>query len=870
MYQSPAVKKLLPIDPVLPRVIAHLRDHRNLVLVATPGAGKTTRVPPALLDAGLLPPDRPNLVMLQPRRVAARATAEWIAQENGWTLGREVGYHVRFDRKLTRDTRLRVITEGILTRQLVDDPYLDTVGCVILDEFHERSLHSDIAIALLRELQLTVRDDLMLIVMSATIEAGPVAAFLGDCPVVQVEGRTHPVEIVHLGPGQPSALPDRVVAALEHLTAGNEAGDVLVFLPGAEEIRRTQSRLESLARRHDLLLLPLYGSLGADEQMRALRPANQRKVVLATNIAETSLTIDGVTTVIDSGLARVASYDPQRGLDRLDLSQISKASATQRAGRAGRTAPGRCLRLWSAREHLAMDDFDAPEVRRVDLAATVLALHAWGYSDPRTFGWYEPPPDEALQSAEQLLSMLGALEAGKITPLGPRMLALPVHPRLARLLIGAAEAGRLEDGAAIAALLSEKDITLPPQPGPGPRAPTARGDSDLLIRLERLAEAQRDRFSMRLRDRDIDPLTARRVAQVRDELLRAGRDLQSRVSDDRDILLKLPLLAYPDRVVRRRGAEPRSGVMVGGGGVRLAAESVVWKHEFFVALDARHDARSIAQEALVRLASGIEPAWLEQLFPGSIRRERGAVFDEQRGRVVGRGATYYRDLLLREDHDAVVDAATASRVLAEYVTPARARQLLQLDDHARAWLARLALLVRAMPDQPWPRVDDDAVLREVVDVACRGKRSLDELPRALLSALQDMLQYPLDRMLDTEAPETIEVPSGSRIRLEYPQQSNADAIQPPVLAVRLQEIFGWIDTPRVAGGRVAVLLQLLAPNFRPVQITHDLRSFWSSTYFQVRKDLRTRYPKHAWPEDPLGAIAQARGRHQPRGPRAKR
>ena len=407
----------LPIDAVLPEVVARLREPgRSLVLVAPPGAGKTTRVPPAVLRAGLLSREHPNLVMLQPRRVAARASAERIADENGWQLGREVGYHVRFDRRLGPDTRLRVLTEGILTRQLLADPFLEGVGAVLLDEFHERSLHTDVTVALLREVQQTVRPDLILVIMSATLEAEPAAAFLGGCPVVRAEGRTFPVEISYQRPRAQSSLPDRAADAVtEVLTAADSSpitphaslaadsslgtqhsslppGDVLVFLPGAEEIRRTQRRLEPLAERAGLLLLPLHGSLPAEEQTRALRPARQRKVILATNIAETSLTIDGVTTVVDAGYARVAGYDPRRGLDRLELARVSKASATQRAGRAGRTAPGRCVRLWSEREHAALADFERPEVMRVDLAATVLALHAWGKPDPRVFGWYEPPP----------------------------------------------------------------------------------------------------------------------------------------------------------------------------------------------------------------------------------------------------------------------------------------------------------------------------------------------------------------------------------------------------------------------------------------------------------------------------------------------
>ena len=878
----------LPIDPFLPEITSRLRESRALVLVAEPGAGKTTRVPPAVLRAGLLGDDHPNLVMLQPRRVAARAAAQRIAEENGWELGREAGYHVRFDRKIGPQTRLRVLTEGILTRQLLDDPFLEGVGTVVLDEFHERSLHTDVALALLREVRQTVRDDLMLVVMSATLDAEPVARFLGDAPVVRVPGRTFPIEITYSLPSGQD-LPDRVAGAVQQAVErdtgvppvridsknqppshqqdqhGRDArvpsgDDVLVFLPGAEEIRRTMHRLESLAARENLLLLPLHGSLPAEDQTRALRPAAQRKVILATNIAETSLTIDGVGTVIDSGLARVAGYDPQRGLNRLDLKRISKASATQRAGRAGRTGPGRCVRLWTAAEERAMADYDPPEARRVDLCGTVLALHAWGKPDPRAFGWFEPPPEETLVAAERLLAMLGALDkeaGGSITPLGRSLMELPVHPRLGRLLLGAAEAGRLHDGATVAALLSEKDILAGGTFAARGR-PAVQGDSDLLYRLDVLSEAERERFHTSLRDRGTDPVAARQVAKTRDELLRAARRLTeqdrrpARDQDADELLLKLPLLAYPDRVCRRRGADPLAGAMVGGGGVRLSPDSVVKQAEFFLALDARQDERSARREAFVRVASAVNVEWLEELFPQSVRTEREAVFDPERQRVVGFRRVWYRDLLLREDPDAVVSSQRAGEVLAEAVRT-RAAELFNSDESAAAVLARVALLRSAMPEHPWPTFDE-AELGEVLAEAAHGKRSVDDLRRAILGALlRARLHYPLDRLLEEHAPESIEVPTGNRIRLTYA------ANQPPVLAVRLQELFGWTDTPRVAGGRVPVKLELLGPNYRPVQVTEDLRNFWATTYFQVRKDLRARYPKHSWPEDPLTAPPQAKG-----------
>lgn len=839
-----------------------MRRHRALVLVAEPGAGKTTRVPPALLRADVLSAEHPNLVMLQPRRVAARASAERIAQENGWTLGSEVGYHVRFDRKITANTRLRVLTEGILTRQLLDDPFLEGIGAVILDEFHERSLNTDIAVALLREVQQTVRPDLILIVMSATLEAEPVAKFLGGCPVVRVEGRAFPIQMDYRGTQAGAAkppLPERVARVVEDAVAADpDGGDVLAFLPGAEEIRRSARQLESLAQSKDLLVLPLHGSLPPEEQTRALRPADRRKIILATNIAETSLTIDGVDTVIDTGLARVAGYDPQRGLDRLELQQISKASATQRAGRAGRTGPGRCIRLWSQRDEQAMADFELPEVRRVDLCGTVLALHAWGKSDPRQFGWYEPPPEETLASAEQLLEMLGALQGGAITAVGRQLMSFPAHPRLARLLLAAAHQGLLEEGAALAALLSEKDIvSIDWTADPRQRGPATQGPSDLLIRLEMLHRAQRANFAAYLRSDGIDPNAARQVAKIRDEFLRQGRHLahKARHEPDDQTLLKLAMFAYPDRVTRRREKDLSAGSIVGGGGVRLAPESVVRQPEFYLSIDARHDPRNWAREAMVRIASAIEPQWLEELFPNEIRRERLVVYDAERDRVVAHGATYYRDLLLREDRDAPVDPEKAAIALAEAARPL-ASEIFESDERGSEWLARLALLQKAMPEHPWPQFGPDD-LADVLASATSGKRSLAELRRApLASLLQGRLEYPLDRLLDQQAPETIAVPSGSEIRITYTKGER------PIMAVRLQELFGWTDTPRIAAGRIPVVLHLLAPNYRPVQITEDLRSFWATTYFQVRKDLRVRYPKHSWPEDPLTATPEAKGRRR--------
>jgi ATP-dependent helicase HrpB len=658
---------------------------------------------------------------------------------------------------------------------------------------------------------------------------------------------------------------------------------VLVFLPGVEEIRCTQRRTQVVADAHNALLLPLHGTLPLEEQMRALAPAPapyRRKIILATNIAETSLTIDGVTSVIDSGLARVAGYDARRGLDRLELKRISLASATQRAGRAGRTRPGRCLRLWtrSQEHHLAAQEL--PEIQRVDLASTVLMLHAWGKPDPAAFDWLDAPAPAALAAAENLLILLGALAGplpGKITPLGRRLLSVPAHPRLARLLLAAADAGCAQEGATLAAILSEKDFVLRGAPaGPLSGPPTIRptnltdGPSDLLWRAELLRQAEASKFAPHTHDLGIDPHAARHVARTRDDLLRSVRSSGPRpsgpsahgpASADDTLLLKLPLLAYPDRVVRRRASNPDSGIMVGmgptgGSGVRLGFESIVRQGEFFLALDAWQDPRQPGQEATVRLASRIEPEWLAELFPDQVTQTHDVLYDAQADRIVPCVQVRYRDLVLSEDRHGRLDPQRAAAALLEAARP-RIAEIFAAHKSAANLIARITLLRSALPEQPWPALDDAQLCQALADSGqLSGRRALADLAAApLADVLRALLVYPLDRQLDELAPETITVPTGNRIRIDY-------TANPPVLAVRLQEMFGQTDTPRIAGGRIPLLLHLLAPNYRPVQITTDLRSFWANAYFQTRKDLRIRYPKHAWPEDPLTAPPVAKGRPQ--------
>lgn len=823
----------LPIDSLLGRITGALRGASSLVLVAPPGAGKTTRVPPALL--GVLPREQPNVVMLQPRRVAARAAAQRIAEEQGWGLGERVGYHIRFEKRYTEGTRIRILTEAILTRILLDDPYLDSVGAVILDEFHERNLHTDLSLAFLREVQQTVRPDLKLVVMSATLDAEPVAKFLGGAPVVVAEGRGFPVDIsfhppptaTHAPPAVPATMDSHLARMVEN--ALQHEGDVLVFLPGMAEIERARRALAGLER-EGIALHALHGSLPPEDQKRALRPDAQRrrKIILATNIAETSLTIDGVRTVVDAGFARVASFDPERGMDRLDLERISQASATQRAGRAGRQAPGRAYRLWSEQEHKHLEAFNTPEIHRVDLAATVLAVHAWGARNPRTFGWFEAPPEAMIAAAEELLTLLGALAEGNLTEVGRRMLQLPVHPRIARLLLAAAGTGLQEEALSLAAVLSED----------------TRGDDPLgqLYRLSVQAQRIREQLAATLR-----------------ALPKAERG-RGKLNTAADLLL----LAYPDRIGRRRGNDPYAAVLADGTGLRLAKEALtpaLVAAPLFVALDAHHDPRNRRAEATVHRATPLEESTLARLFPEALHTRTALEYDRAKEKVTATTRRYFRELVLAEDPHGRVEPEAAGPVLAAALA-SEARALFEKEESSAKLLARVALLRHAMPEKSWPAFDDDQ-LRALVTQACAGRRSRAELMENLADTLRSALPHPLDRELDQFAPEALEVPSGSRIRLAYTLPANPGAAPPaPVLAVRLQEVFGLLDTPRIAGGRVRVLLHLLSPGFKPMQITSDLRSFWSSAYFEVRKDLRTRYPKHKWPEDPLTAAPEAKGRRR--------
>jgi ATP-dependent helicase HrpB len=839
------IRQPLPIDPVLPQLLDALRGQSCAVLRAPTGAGKTTRVPPALLDSGLAGSGR--IILLQPRRLAARAAAYRMAFERGGRVGDEIGYQVRFDRCYGPQTRILAVTPGILLRQLQDDPFLESASVVLFDEFHERALENDLALGLARLVQQTVRPELRIVVMSATLAVEPVSAYLGSCPVVVSEGRLYPVEIRYEPRPErrpwPAAVAGVVAALLDQTP-----GDLLVFLPGLAEIRQATRHLEPVSAERGLDVRPLYGDLPADQQDAALASGPRRKVVLATNVAETSVTVEGVTGVVDTGLARTLVYDPGVGLDRLRLMPIARASADQRAGRAGRTAPGVCVRLWSASAQRSRPEQEEPEVRRVDLAGAVLQLLAVGENDVQRFPWFEPPRDAVVAQALALLQRLGAIREARLTELGRVLARLPVHPRLGRLLVEGRRWGSSQQAALAAALLSERDPFtrgLEESRAEGRRAPTV---SDVLERVEALEDFERA-GQRSFACGTLHHAAARFVLRARDQLLRSLRHEgkprpDAQVSED-EALLRALLAAFPDRLARRREPGSRRGVMVGGRGVRLAPSSGVLEPELFVCVDV--DAGQA--ETLVRQASGVERDWLAR---DRLRTAVEVAFDEQAERVTARRRTYFEDLPLADVPAGLPEGEEVARVLAAAARQHLERVLPPADSPASAYRIRVRCLRQWLPELGLPDFDD-ACMRELLTGLCHGRRSFAELREGpWLAALQAALTHAQRQAVEREAPERLVVPSGSRLALRY------GLGRPPVLAVRIQEVFGLRQTPRVAAGRVPVLLHLLAPNYRPQQVTDDLESFWANTYPQVRKDLRARYPRHAWPKDPWSAVPQRR------------
>lgn len=841
----------LPIDDVLADVASALRSARRVVVEAPPGAGKTTRVPSFLLEDGLA--DGGDVVVVEPRRLAARLAARHVADERGEAVGDRIGYQVRFESATGPNTRVRYVTEGVFMRQLIADPQLRGVGTVVLDEFHERRLQVDLALSWIRALQTTSRPDLGIAVMSATLDAGPIGSFLEPCPVVRAQGRRYEVDVSFTNRTDDRPLSLRVASAVRSLGKGLD-GDVLVFLPGASEIRKAQEGCAAVAADLGLELVTLHGNLPPGEQDRALAPRARHKIILSTNVAESSVTIDGVVAVVDSGLARVASHAPWSGLPMLRVGPVSKASVIQRTGRAGRTRPGRCIRLFSEPDFMRRPDYELAEVQRTDLAEAALVLEALGAGEAQAFAWFEEPPASSWQAARTLLRDLDAMhDSGGLTQVGRELLRFPVHPRVGRILLEAERRGVVRPAATLAALIAERDLSLAKRSGTGDldRRQDGPSTTDLLDALDVFDQAARARFAPGiLRAAGIDVRAAKQVDRGRKQLLSSCRKASREPANVEEQLRICVLTGYPDRVAKH--IRDREVSLAAGGSAVVAAGDQERLPELMVAVDAEQRQQGRHRRLVVRSTCRIEPEWLLDLFEDRIHDSEEHRFDRDRGCVESVERLMYRNLVLDETRRATVSAA-ASELLANEAL-ARGVHAFAPKDALESLIGRVAFVREAVPEAGLEPLDMPKVERTLRSL-CEGLRCLDALRDAgLIHALRASMPQGNQRALDRLAPEHVQLPGGRRLALHY------EPGKPPWGSSRLQDFFGMEDGPRVADGRVAVVLHLLAPNRRAVQVTSDLARFWDKHYPSLRRQLCRRYPKHAWPEDGRRARPPAPGR----------
>jgi ATP-dependent helicase HrpB len=842
----------LPIFELEHRLIAELKERSRLIIQAPTGSGKSTQVPQILLDHELLG-DR-QVVILQPRRLATRLLAARVASERNSRLGDEVGYQIRFENITSNRTRIRFVTEGILLRQLIQDPQLRNVAAILFDEFHERHLYGDITLARALQLQATSRPDLKLAVMSATLDTGLLDKYLAPCAVLSSSGRTFPVEIEYLpkpvgGDGYP--IWDLAADELERVALRTE-GDVLIFMPGKYEISRTISAVRASRVSDRFVVLPLHGELPPLEQDAALAHYEKRRAIVATNVAETSLTIDGVQVVIDSGLARIARFDPRRGINTLLVEKISRASAEQRAGRAGRTAPGHCLRLWTEREHLERAAQELPEVKRLDLSEVVLTLKASGVEEIGSFRWLEPPDPQALARAEQLLVDLGALQAGdgvsSVTPLGRRMLAFPVHPRYARMLLAAQQYRCVPAVALIAALTQGRNLLRRLE---GKQAREDRDDvlgsdaeSDLFILMRAFRYAEKSHFdSQRCARLGINAGAAREAAQLTEQFLAIARDedLDLETGEVKGGTIERCVLAgFPDQVAVRLDAGTLRCALVHGRRGVLARESAVHGARLLVASEVREiESSEKERQVLLTLATKIEEDWLRELFPESFREETRVEFDPALRRVVGHRTTLFHDLVLGREEFSPKTEPAAAQILAREVL-AGSCPLKSWDNAVEQWTERVNFIATGFPEWEFPRIDEAGKLL-LLEQICQGATSYKEIKeRPVWPVVKSWLNAAQQQTLDEFAPERIKLTNGRAAKITY---GSAAA---PTIAARIQDLY---DTPRglaVGRGQIALRIQVLAPNHRPIQITNDLENFWREGYPKIKKELQRKYPKHEW------------------------
>jgi ATP-dependent helicase HrpB len=840
----------LPIDPYLPEIISILQTAGALVLAAPPGAGKTTRIPRALYNAGFAA--KGEILILEPRRLAARMAAFRMAQEFGEKPGETVGYSIRFENVAGPHTRIRFLTEAILARIIIQNPKLTGVSAVILDEFHERHLATDLALSFLKQIQI-INPALKIIVMSATLDAEPVVSFLSNSQFLSIAGAPFDLSIEYADRVSDRPLHDKVASATVKLLRSGLGGNILVFLPGAAEIRRCAEALKPVEKQFGIRLNLLHGDLPSSEQRQAIEPSAQAKVILATNVAETSITIPGIAAVIDSGLARLAGHSAWSGFSTLTTAKISKASAIQRAGRAGRTQAGRVLRLYTRPDFESRPEHETPEIRRAELTETVLMLHGAGIRDLRSFAWFDPPPPSAIDAAEDLLFKLGAIDTvGRISDIGARMLRIPVHPRLARLILEGEKLQIADESALLAALLSERDIRLDSRSSLGGFPSKTRNlvpnSSDLIELIERFREAEQTLFShTSIIDLGLDPGAIQAVRRAHRQLRRilsASNSVRTRrPTDDRteEALLIAALAAFPDRVAKRRKAGSPELLLAGGGSAVLSPTSVVHKPKFLVAIDAEERISRGVSCAMVRLASAVEIEWLAAMFPDSILQKTELIWNERAGRVDELKRTCYEQIALEETVRPAAPSEEVTQMLASAVFAANYSPFRDIPSLS-AFLARLTFLSGHFPAETWPEMGDLA-MREIVLFLCSGKYSLEELASiSIVGAFTNRLTARQRMLLEREAPERIKLKSGRSVIIRY------ESTKSPWIESRLQDFFGMKTTPMICSGQVSLTVHLLAPNGRAVQVTQDLDGFWKRHYPSIRRELQRRYPKHAWPE----------------------
>jgi ATP-dependent helicase HrpB len=838
----------LPIWKIHTDILRTLQDGNRLVLVAPTGSGKTTQVPQMLLDAGTAGDSM--IVVLQPRRVAARTVATRVAWERGGKLGAEVGYQIRFDDHTSIGTRICFVTEGILLRWLQDDRTLSKIGAVIFDEFHERNLLSDVALALVKQLQLNQRPDLVMLVMSATLDAEPVAAYLDQCPILISEGRSYPVEVGYLSQPDQRPITAQAAEAVERIINDEAPGDILVFMPGRGEINGTLDALRGLRIRERVACIPLHGELEPQEQDRAFAPNALRKVIVATNVAETSITIDGIRHVVDSGVARVARYDAERGIGTLLLEPVSRASADQRKGRAGRTAPGTCHRLWTVISHKSRDERNTPEIQRSDLAEVVLLLHSLGIREAATFDWLDKPEPQAVVRAERLLTMLGALLDADLTPIGRQMLRLPMHPRYSRMLIEASQRGCVLDAALCAALVSGRDL-LARLDRDDAQTQTARemfetsGDSDFITLMRAYDFAKANRFSFdRCRSYGINAQVARQVEQTCQQIVQAAhqqrlydRDATPASPENNDeALLRCLMAGFVDQLAKRREPGKPACDLTDQRQGQLVRESVVQDATFFVAASLRE---TPSRQTLLSLATAVKPEWIAEMFPQHLRSTVEHLFDASNKRVAAMKLTRYRDLVIeRKSQQRDLDPAASGRCLAD-AQRAGAFELPLMDHRLKQFISRVNLVHATLPELEFAPFDADAI-SACLARAFKGLSLVKEAQAAPLThAFHQHLEKGQVSWLDELLPLTIPWSDKSSIKVSYVSEA-------PEAQVKLQECFGLKQHPGLCEGRLPVILNLCTPDGKRLATTTDWPHFLAREWPKLRPTVARKFPGHVW------------------------